>query len=62
MDGFARSIGGAIGGLFSNAAAAVGNAINTVFAQIERIIPGGALPIVVVSVVVLLIVLYIVRH
>ena len=34
--------------------AAIGNAIHTVFAQIERVVPGGALPVVLLGVVVLL--------
>jgi hypothetical protein len=54
MDGFVRAIGGGIGGFVGNAAAAVGGAIHAVIAQLERVVPGGALPLVLLGVVVLL--------
>ena len=54
MDGFVRAIGGGIGGFVGNAAAAVGGAIHAVIAQIERVVPGGALPLVLLGVVVAL--------
>jgi hypothetical protein len=54
MDGFVRAIGGGIGGFVGNAAAAVGGAIHAVIAELERVVPGGALPLVLLGVVVLL--------
>ncbi len=62
MDGLARSIGNGIGSLFSGAVSAVGSAINAVFAQIERVIPGGALPLVVVGVIAVFLALWLLRH
>lgn len=53
MDGLVRAVGGGIGFFFSNAVGAMGNAVHTVFAQIERVIPGGALPVVVLVIVVI---------
>jgi hypothetical protein len=54
MDGFVRAIGGGISGFVGNAAAAVGGAIHAVIAELERVVPGGALPLVLLAVVVLL--------
>lgn len=54
MDGLVHAIGGGIGGFFSNAGAAVGSAINTVVTQLERVMPGGALPVVLFGLIVLL--------
>jgi hypothetical protein len=62
MDGLVRSVGGGIGFFFTSAAAAVGNAINAVSAQIDRVIPGGSLPIVLVGITAVLLAVYVARH
>ena len=62
MDGFARAIGGGIGGFVGNAAAAIDGAFHAVVAQFERIVPGGTLPLIAIALVVLLFVWYVVRH
>lgn len=62
MDGLVRSVGGGIGYFFSNAVGAIGNAIHTVFAQIERVVPGGALPVVILVLVALLLAWNVARH
>jgi hypothetical protein len=62
MDGLARSVGSGIGSLFSSAVSAVGSAIDGVSAQIERVIPGGALPLVVAGVIVVFLALWLIRH
>ena len=54
MDGFVRAIGGGIGGFIGNAGAAVGSAIHTVVTQLERVMPGGALPVILLLLIVLL--------
>ena len=54
MDGFVRTISGGIGGFFGNAGAAIGGAIHTVVGQLERVMPGGVLPVVLLAAVVLL--------
>jgi hypothetical protein len=62
MDGLVRAVGGGIGYFFTNAVAAIGNAIHTVFNQIDRVIPGGALPVVVLAIVVLVLAWNVARH
>jgi hypothetical protein len=62
MDGFVRAVGGGIGGFFANAAAAVGNAIHTVFTQLERVVPGGALPVVLLAILVAILAWNLLRH
>ena len=54
MDGLARTIGGGIGGFFENAGAAIGGAIHAVVGQVERVMPGGVLPVVLLAAIVLL--------
>lgn len=54
MDGFVHAIGGGIGGFVGNAAAAVGGAIHAVVAQVEKVVPGGAVPVLVLALIVLL--------
>ena len=62
MDGLVRAVGGGIGMFFSNAVAAVGNAIHTVFSQIDRVVPGGALPVVVLAILVVVLAWNVARH
>jgi hypothetical protein len=62
MDGLVRSVGGGIGYFFTSAVAAIGNAIHAVSAQIDRVIPGGALPVVIVGVAAVLLAVYVARH
>jgi hypothetical protein len=62
MDGLVRAIGGGIGYFFSNAVAAVGNVIHTVFSQIDRVVPGGALPVVVLAILVAVLAWNVARH
>ena len=62
MDGLVRAVGGGIGYFFSNAVGAIGNAIHTVFTQIERVVPGGALPVVIVVLIALLLAWNVARH
>jgi hypothetical protein len=62
MDGLVRAVGNGIGGFFSNAVAAIGNAIHAVFSQIDRVVPGGALPVVVLAIVVVVLAWNVARH
>lgn len=62
MDGFARAIGGGIGGFVGNAAAAVNGAIHGVIAQLERVVPGGTPSLVVITLVVLVLVWFVLRR
>ena len=62
MDGLVRAIGGGIGGFVGNAGAAVGSAIHAVVSQLERVAPGGALPVIVLGAVVLLLAWNLFRH
>ena len=62
MDGLVRAIGGGIGYFFTNAVAAVGNAIHTVFSQIDRVVPGGALPVVFLAILVVVLAWNVARH
>ena len=54
MDGFVRAIGGGIGGFVSSAGAAVGSVIHSVVSQLERVMPGGVLPVILLGLIVLL--------
>jgi hypothetical protein len=50
MDGLGRTIGDGIGGLFSGAIAAFGNAVSGVGSALSTALPAGALPVLAVVV------------
>jgi hypothetical protein len=62
MDGFVRAIGGGISGFVGNAVAAVGGAIHSVVAQLERVVPGGAVPVLVLALAVIVLIWNLLRR
>ncbi|HEX7471822.1 MAG TPA: hypothetical protein VF323_01970 [Candidatus Limnocylindrales bacterium] len=62
MDGLIRSIGFGLGELMGGAVGAVHTAIDAVVTQIERVLPGGSLPLVVVGVIVIVLGVNVLRH
>lgn len=62
MDGFVRAIGGGISGFIGNAAAAIDGAFQTVIGRIEAFVPGGAVPLVLLALLILILAWNLLRH